>query len=130
MRKKEIEQEYEKILEEGRASGELADATAGTERRTHPRLKVHSADLWVSTIPEFSMVDMSLSGMAFLSNHPLAPGECINISLGKVMSVDVEVVNCRLEESATDYLDAQFRIQCKFSGEYEGMELLVNACRT
>ncbi len=124
MQKREIEQEYNRIIEEGRASGEIADE-AVSGRRSHPRMKVSGADLWIGTIPEFSMLDMSLSGMAFLSNHPLAAGEEINVSLGKAISVNVIVVNCQLEESATDFLDAQFRIQCRFGEEYEGMELLV-----
>ena len=122
----ELEREYEQILERSRENGEIHGAQGGSEKRRHPRLSVDSQDMWISTVPEFSVIDMSMSGMAFHSNHPLEAGEVIHIALGAMLSVDATVRSCKLEEAPSEYLDAQFRIQCEFLQDYSGMELLVS----
>lgn len=120
-----LQEEYARILEESRQRGEVVSDAGASERRTHPRLAVHSADLWVSSVPEFSMIDMSASGVALMANYPLQPGEVVTMALGSALSIEAEVVNCQLVESPTDYTDAVFRIQCRFAEEVQGMELLV-----
>ncbi len=99
----------------------------GSERRRFPRLAVSSPDLWISTVPEFDVVDMSASGMALLSNHPLRPGETLEVGLGRDARAKAEVLACAMEHPPTEHLDAQFRIRCLFRSENEGMTLLVNA---
>ena len=121
----EIQEEYARIVEESRRRGDVMSEGPGSERRTHPRLAVKSADLWISSVPEFSMVDLSASGVALMSNYPLKPGEIVTMSLGTVLSLEAEVLHCQLGESPTDYSDAVFRIQCRFAQETEGMELVV-----
>lgn len=128
MKQEELQQEYEQILAKSRATGALEDAD--NNRRVHPRLKVNAMDLWLNAEAQLSVIDMSASGMSFISNHPLKEGERVNIALGKVLNVEAEVVACHLEESATEFLDAQFRIQCRFGGEAEGMELLVRTVKS
>ncbi|MCZ6557304.1 MAG: PilZ domain-containing protein [SAR324 cluster bacterium] len=120
-----IEEQYYRILEQSRINGEILDEPQGQERRNHPRLKVETDDLWINTIQQFSIIDMSLSGIAILSNHPLRPGELLQISMSDTLNADAEVVACKLEDASTEFLDAQFRIQCKFVEEYKGMELIV-----
>jgi hypothetical protein len=124
-----LEREYQAILEQRRRKGEIEDEDKGADRRVHPRLKVNSMDLWLNAEAQLSVIDMSASGISFISNHPLKPGESINIALGKVLNVDAKVLACHLEESATEFLDAQFRIQCKFGEEASGMELLVRTVK-
>ena len=125
----EIEKEYAEVLEKSRLKGELDEGKGGANRRVHPRIKVQSTQLSIDTVPEFFVADISLSGLAVITNHPLAPGESVHISLGEAMSVDAEVVNCQMEEPPSEMLDAQFRVQCKFSEQYKGMELLVRVKR-
>ena len=121
----DLHQEYARILEESRRRGDVMEEQAGQERRTHPRLAVKAADLWISSVPEYSLVDLSISGLAIMSNYPLQPGEVLTMTLGTTLSMEAEVVNCHLVESPTDYSDAVFRIQCKFREELKGMELVV-----
>ncbi len=121
----DLHQEYARILEESRRRGDLIEEKGGQDRRTHPRLAVKAADLWISSVPEYSMVDLSISGLAIMSNYPLQPGEVLTMTLGSALSMEAEVVNCQLVESPTDYSDAVFRIQCKFREELKGMELVV-----
>jgi PilZ domain len=125
MEEVDLHQEYAKILEEGRRRGDLLAEQEGKERRTHPRLAVKAADLWISSVPEYSLVDLSVSGLAIMANYPLDPGQVITMTLGTAMTLEAEVINCQLVESPTDYSDAVFRIQCRFEEELQGMELVV-----
>ena len=120
-----LHEEYARILEESRKRGEVVSEQSDQERRVHPRLSVTSADIWISSVPEFSMVDLSASGVALMANYPLTPGEQITVSLGNSLSIEAEVVHCQLVESPTAYSDAVFRIQCRFAEELKGMELVV-----
>ena len=124
-----LQEEYARILEESRRRGDLMEEASGQERRTHPRLAVKAADIWISSVPEYSLVDLSISGLAIMANYPLQPGEVINMTLGTTLSMEAEVVNCVLVESPTDYSDAVFRIQCRFREELQGMELVVRVKR-
>ena len=122
----ELENQYEEILESSRLRGEILESKGSADKRRHPRLRVDTGDLFISTVPEFSVLDMSLSGMAFLSNHPLGEGEVIHIALGDMLSIDAQILNCRLEEAPSEFLDAQFRINCEFVHDARAMELIVN----
>jgi hypothetical protein len=125
----DLHEEYARILEESRRRGDVVSSGAESDRRIHPRLAVQSTDLWISSVPEFSLVDLSASGVALMANYPLQPDETITISLGTVLSIEASVVNCQLVESPTDYSDAVFRIQCRFTQELQGMELVVQVKR-
>jgi hypothetical protein len=125
MMSSELHEEYARILEESRRRGDLVAQSGASERRTHPRLSVKAADLWISSVPEFSVVDLSASGVALMANYPLKPGEVVTMSLGSAISIEAEVVHCQLVESPTDYSDAVFRIQCRFPEEVKGMQLVV-----
>jgi len=120
-----LQDEYARILEESRRRGDLVDAQGEQDRRIHPRLAVKAADIWISSVPEYSLVDLSVSGLALMANYPLQPGEVITMTMGTTLSLEAEVVNCTLVESPTDYSDAVFRIQCRFREELQGMELVV-----
>lgn len=121
----DLERQYEEILDASRKRGEILGEGGARDKRRHPRLSVDSGDLFISSVPEFSVLDMSLSGMAFLSNHPLGDGEIIHIALGSMLSVDAQILSCRLEEAPSEFLDAQFRINCEFLHDSRGMEMLV-----
>lgn len=125
MQSSDLERQYEEILESSRKRGDIS-ATDMNDKRRHPRLSVDASDMFISSVPEFSVLDMSLSGMAFLSNHPLGEGEIIHIALGSMLSVDAQILTCRLEEAPSEFLDAQFRINCEFLHDTRGMELLVS----
>ena len=123
-----IEEEYQKILEQKGVVSAAGDGP-GSERRVHPRLTVESPDLWISTVPEFELLDMSATGMAIRSNHPMKVDEMFHVSLGQNLSVDTIVVGCQMVHSADEYTDGEFRIQARFVENLKGMELLVKAIR-
>ena len=121
----DIREAYQRVLEEHQEKMAASGRLPGAEQRQYPRFKVNSPDLWISTVPEFVVSDMSASGIAVLSNHPVEPGALLNLSLGKSLSVDTEVVACVMEYPPDEFTDGQFRIQCNFLEELKGMELLV-----
>lgn len=114
---------YERVLREH--SQDITQETAAREQRSHPRLHVQSDDLWISAVPQFAMLDMSATGMAVESNHPLRVGERVQISLGQTLSLQARVVACTMVEAPDEYTDGTFRLQCQFLEDLRGMELLV-----
>ena len=123
----EVEKDYNTIVEEAHASGEIGAATTESERRKNPRLKVRSSDFWLNAGVQISPLDISRSGIAFEANYPFTAGEEVHISMGKAISINARVVSCKLVDSPTEYNDAGFRIQCKFADEYQGMTMVVKS---
>lgn len=125
-----IREEYDRVLEEFQDEIAASGLPAGRDQRQYPRFKVSTSDLWLSTVPEFAVADMSASGIAVISNHPVDVGTLLNLSLGKSLSVNTEVVACTMEYAPDEYTDGQFRIQCRFLEDLKGMELLVTVLKT
>ena len=126
----DIRKAYERVLEEHQQEMVSSSIFSGAEQRQYPRFKIDSPDLWISTVPEFAVADMSASGIAVISNHPVEAGTLLNLSLGKSLSVNTEVVACTMEYAPDEYTDGQFRIQCRFLEDLKGMELLVTVLQT
>lgn len=125
-----LKEEYQKIVEEQGGGTVAKSLVGGTDNRVHPRFKVKTEDLWISNVPEFAISDMSASGMAVISNHPLETGTLLKVSLGKSITLETEVVGCVMEYPPDEYTDGQFRIQCRFLEDLKGMELMVQLLRT
>ena len=119
--------EFAKVLEQSRKRGEVTEFSKGIERRKFPRLQVSSHDIWVDSMMQFVVADMSPSGVALTCNHPVRLGEVLRFALGPLQGADAKVVACELEESPTEYLDAQYRVHCKFLNIKQGMRLVVKA---
>ena len=125
-----VREEYQRVLDDHSEEIAASGQSAENDQRQHPRFKVDNADLWLSTVPEFAVADLSASGIAVLSNHPVEAGTLLNLSLGKSLSVNTEVVACIMEYAPDEYTDGQFRIQCRFLEDLKGMELLVTVLKT
>ena len=121
----ELAEEYSQLLEQSRRKGETGDRPQGAERRQLPRLKVNSTELWIDAVVEFSVIDMSPSGVALICNFPVMPGEMLKFSLGPVSMAEAEIIDCTIVESATDHLDGMFHVRCKFTSKIDGTRLLV-----
>ena len=117
--------EFGKILEIARGRGEFTKYSGANEQRGFPRLHVSSSDIWIDSMVGFSVLNMSPSGVALNSNHPVQLGEVLKFSLGPLQGADAEVVACQLEESPTEHLDAQYLVRCRFLIVKDGMKLVV-----
>ena len=123
-----IDQEYENLVSRSRSNG--LTIPGKDERRQAPRLKVEAPELWSDGVPLVSVVDMSRTGIAILSNYSANPGERFTVSLGDSISGDAEVLRCVLDESASVYLDGQFRIHLRFRDLRKGKELFVRSIKS
>jgi len=103
------------------------DATSpNAEHRKHPRFTIESGSVKVSMDPLVSVVDVSVSGMAFRAIQPFTKGDSITIAVPNVFTVEAEVVLCQmLEDSSSHFMEAYYRVHCKFADEELGKHLLV-----
>lgn len=121
--------EFNQLMERSRARKEISELPTEQERRAFPRLKIESSDLWIDSIAQFDMVDMSPSGVALHCNHPIEVGKVLEFTLDEHKGVKARVAACELVESPTEYLDAQYRVQCEFLAASKAMALILGAKR-
>ena len=124
---KNIETAYQHILQHHQNS---QGKSPGENHRTHPRFRVKSDDLWIASVPDFTLLDMSASGMAIRSNYPLDKGQLIEVSLGDEIRTTATVVDCQLVSSADEWTDADFRISCHYTEDLRGKEILVKSIQS
>lgn len=129
MPENEFWKEYQKILEEHREAQRGAVHRDAFENRSHPRLVVPPKSLWSEAIPEAVVENLSASGIAIRANQPRGMGELIHVSLGSTLSVEAEVVGCRMLQSPDEFTDGEFMIQCRFLEDLKGIELMVKTIR-
>jgi len=125
MVKKEMSGEFSRIVKESQKKGAIQDWPAEKERRSFHRLKIAAKDMWIDSVAEFSIIDMSPSGIALQCNHPIDAGQTLKLSVGRGAHADAKVIACDMEEAPSEHLDGVYRIHCRFSNETQGMELLL-----
>ena len=118
-------QDYEELLNEGRASGDLELRAPGRERRSKPRFRLKSQHVWIKVEPRFTVVDVSVSGISVHSDYPFAVGQTVNITLGKAFSLEATVRDCTLVLADEQLLDTKYWVRCQFEDESVGMQCLV-----
>ena len=129
MAEETINDEYAQIVLESRRRGEISELPEGEERREFPRLGIDASDLWIDSVAHFTVANISSSGIALVCNHPVEIGTQLNFSSEANKSVPAKVVACELEESPTEFLDAQYRVHCEFGSVEAGMEFVVGRKR-
>jgi hypothetical protein len=123
MAKSKLTDRYAEILAE---AARARDARPGdVERRGAPRVPVVTGELAVNRQHPVTTVDISISGVCFLSELPFAVGSDLDLSLAGVFSVSARVVGCEMEESDATFLETRYRVRCRFADEEQGMEVLV-----
>jgi hypothetical protein len=117
MAEQNLDDEYAQIVLTRRNRGEISEPPQGKERRSFPRLIVDTPDIWID----------SPSGAALMCNHPIELGTDLQIMSKQGKPVQVKVVACEIDESPTEFLDAQYRVHCKFQSPNAGMALVVES---
>lgn len=125
MAQDDIDRVYQRLMDESRETGDLDTGGPGADRRGQPRVKANATMLTVRAELRVSAIDVSVSGLAFFSDFPVQIGQPLNITVGNLFTVDVEVVSCRLEPSDADASQPVYRVQCRFYEEEQGKYLLV-----
>lgn len=125
MRQPNLEDEYQMLVQEGFARGELDVFTAGPEQRTEPRFRLRDTGIAVRVEPQFQLVDVSAAGIAFQSELPFRSGDLLHVVLRSALAFQARVVGCMLVETDPLMLEARYRVQCRFNDPADGKQLLV-----
>lgn len=118
-------QEYERFVEQCAEQGRLEVRGSGHEHREHPRFRLWSNIVWTSGEFQFSIVDLSVSGIAFDANQDFPAGRIITVRLSDLISVQAEVLGTTTLEPTPMFFLARYRVRCRFQDEVEGMRFLV-----
>ncbi len=94
------------------------------ERRVRPRQAVQFASISVTTEMDCPMINLSASGVSFSSERTFQQGQRIQLTLTQVISVDAVVLDCTLEVKNSLFMEAHYRVRCRFEGEATGERLL------
>lgn len=125
MTKKDWEGEYARLLEKALESGEVQPLDKAHEKRTQPRFHLGSGSIWIRVEQSFDVLDVSVNGLAFLSEKSFTPGQNVAISLGKAFLVESVVVDCRMVETDEGMMEAMYRISCEFEDTQSGQQALI-----
>lgn len=116
---------YEELLRQERAEKDGGEPSKEDERRVQPRFRIKSGYVWIKIQPKFFVVDVSVSGIALLSDYPFEIGEELSITLGKALNIVSVVKECVLMQSDEALLENKYLVRCAFESEVQGMEFLV-----
>jgi hypothetical protein len=119
------QKEYQNLLQRSLSSGAPTVDVPGAERRENPRFKLNSGYVWVRVEPRFTVVDVSISGIAFNSNLSFPIGQTIQLVLDGAFLVESRVVSCQMVEADSALLEVQYNVRCEFLNREHGMQLLV-----
>ena len=123
-KKKNIKKAYDHLVSE-KSEEKIGAVSSDRDRREKPRFKVDSTDLAISITLGVTTIDVSLDGLSFYSTHAFQIGQNFTIQVGRVFSVQAEVVACDVEEIDPELLEMRYRVHCRYLETEVGMELLV-----
>lgn len=95
----------------------------GHDRRAYRRFDLSRSETWISTVPSFSLLDVSSTGAGLRSNYPVRSGEIIRISVKGGPSADALVVYCRIGAMPEAHLVNNFHVGCRFISRKEASDL-------
>ena len=122
---RKIEEEYRLFMEQI-IDSEGFDFEAGeVQRRKHHRFKAQSGTCFAYIDSQYNLIDISASGLCFVSNQLHQIGERFTIGFENLMEIESEVVFCREVKPEPDSIEDIFRVHCKFSEENQGMQILM-----
>jgi len=112
-------------LREGLAKGEVSIRTDLPDLRKAPRFRTPGSNISVRVEPQFSLLDISASGFAFLSELPFAQDDVLHVILRSALAFQARVVGCQIVETDRTLLETRYRVQCRFDDDISGKHLLV-----
>ncbi len=120
-----FDQEYELLVKEGLARGDIQIRQDERELREAPRFQLDDCKIGVPVQPSFPVVDLSASGIAFYADLPFTPGDYLNVILKDTLGFPARVIACSLVETDPALLETRYRVQCCFDDAFHGKQLLV-----
>jgi len=92
-------------------------ASKAVEQRKHPRIDLKATGatcLMDEGYMPFQVADVSLGGMAILSERPMPHGQRLKLNIDYVFGADVEVVHSEMFMEDETFLEAKYRIGTRF----------------
>jgi PilZ domain len=120
-----LEREYELLIEEGLANGEITVRKDGPDLRAEPRFRLRGSRVAVRVEPQLKVVDLSAAGIAFLSEQPFNPGDVLHVIIKDTLAIQARVVGCQLVETDPALLELHYRVHCRFNDVSNGKQLLL-----
>lgn len=118
-------QAYQRFVAECAEQGRLDRRDTSAEHREHPRFRLWSHIVWTNGDFQFSIVDLSISGIAFDSNRQLPDGREITIRLSDLISARAIVIESIGMDTTPMFITGRYRVRCRFEDVQEGMRFLV-----
>ena len=118
-------QEYQRFMEQSMQAGQIQVLPSNSEHRQHPRFRLCSNIVWRAGRFQFSIVDLSISGISFDANEPLERDRTITVRLSDLVSVRARVIGCEPMEPTDMFIAGRHRIRCQFEDTVEGLRFLV-----
>ena len=122
---KDWEIQYEKLVREAMEKGTAKVLKGSQEHRAQPRFSLEMGSIWIRTETPFDVVDISATGIAFLSERLFAKGQHIAMTLGKAFLVEANVVGCVMVETDPEMMEAKYRVSCEFQDSHNGTQALL-----
>lgn len=94
------------------------------DRRGKPRYHLRSGAVWVRVEPQFKVLDVSATGVAFLADMPFPIDEKVHLVLNRAILIEARVVDCRLIETDARLLEAKYSVHCHYLDASHGSQLM------
>jgi len=121
MPKKELEQEFEALMEHSRLRGETEQVRGERERRRQTRLMPEAPHIRVGDDPWVYLINLSRDGLAFYSDVRYAVGDIVPVSVEGGATVQARVVDCRPDVDDPGAVAGQLRTCCTFTDSQSGL---------
>lgn len=120
------EERYQALLKEAEGTGNIEFGGIDLGRRNHPRFKIEDTEMQVDVSLKVSVINISLSGVCFFSNHRFTPGQRFDFKVGSVFSIQAEVIICEMVETDAEMMEVQFRVEGNFIEQELGLHRLLS----
>jgi len=104
-------------------------SATGSERRTEPRYNfADGARIFAHLGPKaFQIVNISIGGVAFYSDVAFEPGTNLLLSALGMIALDVEILDCEMEEVDSRMMEYRYKVRAKFGPRVNGYQVYVLA---
>lgn len=125
MADKELERQYEQLVEQSKLRGEAEPDRAALERRHEVRIQPDAASVIVGDDPWVYPINVSRAGVAFHSDVAHSPGTELTVRLEGGPGIEAVVVACVPETGEPAAVAGAFRISCAFKDPEAGLRFFL-----
>lgn len=109
---------------------EIPDGSSSfPEKRQEPRyIFMEDSKIYGHMGPKaFPILNISIGGISFYSDSPFEIGTKLLMSALGMIALEVDVLNCEMEETDADMMEFRYRVRAKFGPHVNGYQVYVLA---